>query len=378
MSEATEVSKLNELFLRSEHEGRGASIVEHDGWAVPLSYGDSMSEYRTVRELGAGVIDLSSRGRIRVFGSEASMFLNGLITNDMKTLENNRWMPAVFPTVQGRLIASVRVIRLDDDASGKKPSPVFLLDTEAPTHSTVGKSIERFTMAGDFHIVDVTQDSTILSVQGKAAATIVESVLGPAFAQVPHNGVMESDWEESRLTVVRATHTGEDGFDLIVPNSHAAQLWGSLLSGGATPVGYEALEILRIEAGIPRFGHDMDDTNVVTETNLDDAISFTKGCYVGQEIIIRIKHRGHVAKKLSGLLLETNGGLEPGAVIQSAEGPDIGRITSQTISPAIGKPIALGYVRYEHSTPGTQVKVGGESLATIHELPFVRGSWYSS
>jgi folate-binding protein YgfZ len=135
----------------------------------------------------------------------------------------------------------------------------------------------------------------------------------------------------------------------------------------------ETFEILRIEAGIARHGKDMDETNVVLETNLDDAISYTKGCYVGQEIIIRIKHRGHVAKKLTGLKFEQS--VESGAVITSEDGKDIGRVTSVTYSPKLESTIALGYVRYEYLNPGTSVRVG-EVAGTVTELPFVRGSWY--
>ena len=138
--------------------------------------------------------------------------------------------------------------------------------------------------------------------------------------------------------------------------------------------------MLRIEAGIPRFGIDMDETRVVTETNLDDAVSFTKGCYIGQEIIARIKYRGHVAKKLTGLLVERDVALESDARILSVDDKEIGSITSSTISPRLRHTIALGYVKYDYLNPGTKVKVvalGEKFSATVTELPFVRGSWYT-
>jgi folate-binding protein YgfZ len=124
----------------------------------------------------------------------------------------------------------------------------------------------------------------------------------------------------------------------------------------------------------------MDETKVVTETNLDDAVSFTKGCYIGQEIIARIKYRGHVAKKLTGVLLELDVALESGAKIFSDDGKEIGSITSATISPRLKHAIALAYVKYDYLEPGTKVKVvsaGEEFPATITELPFIRGSWYA-
>src|SRR6185369_15391649 len=222
-----------------------------------------MIEYAAVRDGGVGSIDLSDRGRISVSGAEAVMFLNGLITNDLKTLGENRWMPAAFPNVQGRLLAAVRVIRRRDD---------ILLDTEAVTRDKVMKLVERFTLAGDFKVRDLTDETRQISFQGRSASELIEKIYGAT--NLPPDGV----WQNDDVTIVRATHTGEDGFDVI----------GAAVSDDATAVSKEVAEILRIEAGIARYGVDMDETNVVTETNLDDAVSYTKGCYLGQEIIVRI------------------------------------------------------------------------------------------
>jgi len=177
-------------------------------------------------------------------------------------------------------------------------------------------------------------------------------------ADLPRNGVSELEG----VTVIRATHTSEDGFDLVVDSARAGALRQGLLDAGATAVDQETFEVLRIEAGIARFGVDMDETNVLPETNLDDAVSYSKGCYVGQEIIVRIKHRGHPAKKLVGL--KSDQPLAPGAII-----------TSAAVSPRAGN-IGLGYVRYDSIEPGTRVVVDGVD-ATVSELPFIRGSWYA-
>ncbi len=299
-----------------------------------------MIDYLSVREGGAGLIDLSaSRSRIRVTGSEATMFLNGLITNDIKNATENSWLPAVFPTVQGRLIGAVRILR---ESSG------FLIDTDAASHEAVLKTISRFTLAGDFQVTDVSNEIALLSVQGKRASEVIQAA-----------GVI----------AIPATHTGEHGFDVLT----TVPLTEKLVAAGAQPVTPETFEILRIEAGIPRHGRDMDETNVVLETNLDDAISYTKGCYVGQEIIIRIKHRGHVAKKLAGLKFDAE--VKEGAVITSEDEKEVGRVTSTAYSPKLESHIALGYVRYEYLGAGTKVRAG-EVIGTVTELPFVRGSWY--
>src|SRR5215217_5517862 len=323
-------------------------------------------EYEIVRVGGAGLIDLSSRGRIRVSGSEATMFLNGLITNDIKALAESRWMTAAFPTVQGRLIGAVRVVRTDGAA--------FLIDTDAESHEAVLKSVARFTLAGDFHVSDVTAETALLTVQGKRATEVVDGVFERSFSDLPRNGVIETEWQNASVTIIHATYTAEDGFDIVIDSAHAARLRQSLMDAGAQPVGEDALEILRVEAGIARYGRDMDETNVVTETNLDDAVSYTKGCYLGQEIIVRIKHRGHVAKKLTGLHFETDQRVEPGTIIKSADNSEIGRVTSTALSPKMGS-IGLGYVRYEYLAAGTSVMVN-EVAANVTELPFIRGTWY--
>jgi aminomethyltransferase len=332
----------------------------------------SSTEYRAVREGGAGVIDLSSRGRLLVSGSEAVMFLNGLITNDMKTLAVNSWMPAAFPNVQGRLIAAVRIIHREDG---------FLIDTEGVSLEAVAKLLERFILAGDFRVKDLTSETAILSVQGHKAAEVMRHTLGAAAANVAREQVAIAPLDHGgNVNVIRATHTGEDGFDLFVDTQEAEGLRNLLIDAGASPLGSETAETLRIEAGIPRFGLDMDETRVITETNLDDAVSFTKGCYIGQEIIARIKYRGHVAKKLTGLLLEQNTRLESGARILSSDHKEIGSITSSTVSPSLKRTIALGYVKYDYLEPGTRVRgvsaTAAETPATITELPFIRGSWY--
>jgi folate-binding protein YgfZ len=381
MTNATEQIAVMELPLHETHVRLGAQMRVQDGWCVPASYGDVLFGYAAVREPGiglSGVIDLSSRGRLLVSGTEAIQFLNGLITNDMKTLPENCWMPAAFPNVQGRLIAAVRVIRLKDDQTGTDASPTFLLDTQAATLERVFKTIERFTLAGDFRVSDITKETVHLTVQGKKAAEIVGSVVNKEVAGLAPNAVIQTG-QQAVVTVVHATHTEEDGFDLIVSSAQASILWNALTSAGARPVGYDALEILRIEAGLPRYGVDMDETNVVTEAALDTAVSFTKGCYVGQEIIARIKYRGHVAKKLSGLLFNRPLKVEAGALIKSNDNKEIGRITSAAYSPHLGRTIALGYLKYDYIAFNTSVKVvaGHDELpAQVTELPFVRGSFF--
>jgi folate-binding protein YgfZ len=236
--------------------------------------------------------------------------------------------------------------------------------------------VARFTMAGDFHVTDLTTETAQLSLQGARSIKMIRSIFGETAGNLEGFAVAVVPWLDTQVHVIRPTHTSTEGFDLFVDAKAAAALWEALTEAGARPVGFDALEILRVEAGQPRYGIDMDETNVVTEANLDDAVSYTKGCYIGQEIIARIKYRGHVAKKLTGLLFERGVNVTAGATIQSLDNKEIGRITSATLSPHLGRTVALGYVKYDYLAAGTSVKViSGESefAAGVAALPFVGG-----
>lgn len=372
MSEVVEQVSIHKSPLDEAHRQAGAHLVERDGWLVPSSYTDVEAEYKAVREDGAGLIDLSTRGRIEISGTEAVLFLNGLITNDVKTLVENSWMAAAFPNVQGRMLAHARVLHSNN---------TFLFDTEPVTRQQIIKTLGRFTLAGDFRLRDVTEESALISVQGRRGAEIVRQVFGEDASSVERGRVLDVDWRGESVRVIRATHTAEDGFDLFTSATNSRSLWDTLSAAGARPVGFDALEILRIESGLPRYGVDLDETKVVLETGLDDAVSFTKGCYIGQEIIARIHFRGHVAKRLAGLMLDADGIVSRDDKVTTAEGKEIGWITSATYSPQLNRTIALGYVKYDYLQPGTPVRIrheDAESEAHVAQLPFVRGSWYAS
>ena len=299
------------------------------------------------------------------------MFLNGLITNDIKALAANSWMPAAFANVQGRLLASVRIVHREDG---------FLIDTESATRETVITLLDRFTLAGDFHLQELTDNTSMFSVQGRDAPAIISHVFGEEAANVERQKVVNAQLDDATVNVTRATHTAEDGFDLFINANNSAKFHDAFTAAGAVAISDGTFETLRIEAGVPLYGIDMDENNVVTETNLDDAVSFTKGCYLGQEIIVRIKHRGHVAKKLSGVVLADSTPVARNSKIISSEGKEIGRVTSSAFSPRLDRAIALGYLKYDFLAAGTEVNVAApenETKATVVELPFVRGSWYA-
>ncbi len=361
--------------LEGELVRAGASFREEGGCVVASDFGDAGAEYEAVRGGAAGLFDLSARARVEVSGGEAVMFLNGMLTNDVAGLADGAWMHAAFPNPQGRLIASARVLR--DGAR-------FVFDTEPATYAALLKLLERFTLAGDFRVRDLTRETALVSLQGARAAEVARSVFGEEVARLSRGRVarVNEDRAGEPALVVRATHTAEDGFDIFVGAADAGRLWDSLVGAGARPAGADALEVLRVEAGVPRYGVDASDANVVLEVVEEgEAVSYTKGCYTGQEIIARIHWRGHVAKKLTGLIFdrELDAPADP-RLRDCADGREVGRITSAVFSPRLNRRVALAIVKYDRLAPGTEVRVfdGDAEVCGAHVagLPLVRGSWY--
>lgn len=338
-----------------------------DTKTVTASLAETGEDYQAVRGEGAGLIDLSDFGRLRVSGLEAVMFLNGLITNDVKALHDGGSMKAAFPNAQGRLLAMARVLRQKDD---------FLIFTEPTTAQSVAQNVGRFVFAGDFRVTELTRTTAHFNISGHHATQVMSAVLGvePACLTQGHSTII--DWYGHAVTVLRLARFATDGFDCIIAGEHGPALRYALLDAGALSVNAETVEMLRLEAGQPRYGVDMDSNTVVLETGQDDAISYTKGCYVGQEIIARIHWRGHVAKRLTGLQCLAPADIAPRAEAHTPDGQLVGRITSATFSPQLGTTIALGYVRYAHLAAGTELVIidrhAQKVAARVAELPFVR------
>lgn len=352
-------TELKLLPLKAVHEQLGAQFTEHQGWRVPRVYTNIADEYEVVRgqqrqRQMAGVIDLSARARIEVKGADAVQFLNGMLTNDLAALETNSWMLAAFPNVQGRLIAFARVLRT--------AANTFLLDLEPATHHAILKSLMRFTFAGDFQVTDKTADILLLSVQGTRAAEIIAQAFNEQAANVANNSLITTTFEDATVHLIRATHTGENGFDLFVEVASAAKLFNLLIKLNAQPVGFDALETLRIEAGIPRHNQDIDETNIVLEAGRDEAVSYTKGCYLGQEIIARIHWRGHVARQIAQIVFDDNLPVERGAKLYAvADEKEAGRITSAAFSPRLNRTVAIALIKYAYLAPDTKLKLTNES-----------------
>lgn len=357
---------MRSLPLHARHQARGATFVERAGWAVPAHYGDPVAEHLAVRR-GAGLADLSARGKLWLSGEDRQSFLHSLLSNDIQGLHPGQGTYAALLTDKGKMLADLRVYHLGDR---------LLLDLEPELTARMVEILNGYIIADDVLVEDATEALALLSVHGPAARELLGKLLtdlpSPELHRNTRNRISGQD-----VIAVRVDRTGEEGYDLYVPVSGAAALWEALIEVGAPrglcPVGEAALESLRIEAGLPRYGADMTEETIPIEAGLEArAISYTKGCYIGQEVIARLKARGHVNRHLVGLLLRGAAVPTPGSPILAGE-RQVGMVTSSAYSPVLGCPIALGYVRAEAARPGTTVTVreGQEMLAgAVAPLPF--------
>jgi folate-binding protein YgfZ len=254
----------------------------------------------------------------------------------------------------------------------------MLLTMDRSVKDTVLAKLDQFIFSEDVQLGDVTDAYAQLAVIGPDAVNVVgravPSAAPNALSSLAEHGNLRIDWNGEPLILVRIADVGEPGFDLFVNASRRDALFETLTGAGADVLDAETADVLRIEAGVPLFHRDMDEETIPLEAGIESrAISFTKGCYVGQEIIIRVLHRGHgrVARRLVGLLIEGTAVPPPGTSIQ-VDGRDVGRVTSSAMSPALQRPIALAYVQRDFSEPGSRVLVNGIS-AVVSAVPFARG-----
>jgi tRNA-modifying protein YgfZ len=306
------------------------------------------AQYRQLRE-ECGLLDSSARGKLTVEGPEAAEYLQGQLTNDVEALTPGEGCYAALLNRKGHVQADMRVLRLAPDR--------IWLDTEPEALEVTRRHLDTYKIGREVELADVTGERAILSLIGPAAATVA------AAPSPPLHG--------SRSAVVGGVEClvvgGHGGVDLIAPAAEAGRLRDGLLAAGAAEVDPAAAEILRIESGRPRFGAEMSLETMPAEAGIvDSAVSFTKGCYIGQEPVARLHHRGRPNRHLRGLRLD--GPAEPGDALRLGE-KDIGRVGSVCVSPVHG-PIALAIVRRE-AEPGSELAVGEDGVtARVVDLPF--------
>lgn len=358
--------------LRPLLEEAGATFGEVAGRDVARHFGDGAAEYRAVRE-SAGVADRADRARFRLWGKDPARMVHGLISNDLLKAEAGQGVYAAMLTPKGRMVADVRVFRRADGDVLVDVAREALEGTREHFRKMVPPLFARW--------AEATDDLAHLGVHGPRARAVLSAATGAEVPALAEDAFVEPEWGGARLLIAGTREAGlEEGFDVFVPAARAGELWTALRTAGARPVGFGALETLRIEAGRPRYGTDLTEETIPTEAYesaglMERAISFSKGCYTGQEVIVRIAHRGHVNRHLRGLRLGDAPAPAPRTPLVHPEtGKEVGRVTSAAFSPLLGETIALGYVRREVQ-PGGAVRVGSAEGASagVVDLPFRAG-----
>jgi folate-binding protein YgfZ len=358
--------------LRQRLEAEGAVWAQVAGRSVARHFGDGAAEYRAVRE-SAGVALRSDLAVFRMWGRDPVKMLNGLITNDLGGAGAGQGVYAAMLTPKGRTVADLRAFRLDRE-SGPEILVVAAAEAAAGTREHFRKYVPPLFSRWE----DAFDRLGVLGLYCRGAAALVRRVLGEIPAEPGEDRFADVLFQEEPVVVVRTLEVGlEEGFDLIASESLLAALRDAFRAEGAHPVGFGTLETLRVEAGRPRYGSELTEETIPTEAYeetglLSRAISFTKGCYTGQEVIVRIAHRGHVNRHLRGLLLGDSPAPAPRTPLFHPEtGKEIGWTTSAAHSPLVGQTVALAFVRREVG-PGGEVRLGavdGPSIPVV-ELPF--------
>ena len=364
MAEGAGVSAERRSPLEATYQSLGAQFVSVRGARLPERFIDTADECRAVRS-GAGVSDRSDRVHLTASGPDAKAFLHRMLSNDVARLAPGQGCYATLLSVQGHMLADLYALQMDDH---------LLLETDVSAAARMREWLEKYIIADDVTVEDHSQQMAALGVEGPQAAKLLAAAGAGALpgAELDHAWVKLG---ETPVLIARVSETGEEGFRLIFVVEYAQNIWDALAAARAAvpwkPVGHAAWNILRTEAGLPWYGADMDERTLPPEAALEArAISYTKGCYVGQEIIERIRSRGHVNRRLAGF--HVSGPLPAAGAKLLRGGQEVGVLTTAVESPTLGRAIALGYLRREHLAAGTTLEVEGAGGAEVVELPFYR------
>lgn len=309
-----------------------------------------MIGYEALRE-SAAWLDLSDRGKIRLTGEDRARLLHAMTTNHVQQLKPGQGCYAFFLSAQGRILADTAILCREED---------FLLDTEPETREKLYQHLDKFIIADDVTLEDWTPELATFAVEGPAA----EELLRKAGGRVPEGEYSSLGWGAS--LVLRTSYTGAPGFFILTPVAERHSMIAAFGRAGAVAADLEAAEVVRLEHGKPQYGADLSERFLAQEANQMHALHFNKGCYLGQEIVERVRSRGQVHRRLLPVHIETHQPPAPGTKLQSG-GKDAAEITSAVYSPALNKTVALAYVRTD-SKPGDALTLGDVS-ATVLAAP---------
>ena len=335
----------------------GAVLSHYGGAETAAHFGDANAEFLAITQ-AAGVYDLGWRAKIAVTGEDRVRWLNGMVTNNIKDLAlnhgNHNFVLSAQGRIQGDLYAYVQPDRI-------------LLDTEQSQVEPLLKILNHYIIMDDVELADISEKLTAIGVQGPHATEILKRAGIEASCADPLI-ICEVNWNGIRIAVTPMANEDFLTYELWLAPEDASRLWDSLISAGAKQVGTEALEKFRVLAGVPKFGVDIRQRELPQETGQNDALNFSKGCYIGQEIVERIRSQGNLHRNFTGFLLDA--AIDPGAKIMRDE-KQVGEITSVATIPTQQdvRHLALGYIRREVGGAGTRIQIG-DTAATLAALPF--------
>ena len=351
------------------HKEHGGFFPEGKECGIPDFYTDITAEVENVRN-GIGVIDLSDRGKLKLSGKEHLKLLQGMLTNDVVKLENSKGLYATSLTVKGKIMTDMRVHKVDD---------YIMLDLEPGINEIYGPHLIKYRLSYKADIEDITESLSLFHLCGPDSTEFIKNSFSTD--QVPLNEFdsVKLDYEGREILIIKINRTGETGYDFYADGETGFKAWSMITDGsgknGVRPFGLKTLDTLRVEAGIPVLGKDMDENTIPIEAGLWNALDFEKGCYIGQEVIARIKWRGRVNWHLCGFRInEFNDALKPGSELY-VEDKKVGRLTSCVHSPTLNTAIALGYIRREYNEEGVNVDIkcldNSYLKAVVSALPFI-------
>jgi folate-binding protein YgfZ len=319
----------------------GTTIGDVGGRSVVLAYGSVAAEYESLHTRAA-VFDRSHRGRLRVKGPRAAEMVTGMVTNDVGALVPGQGCYAAALTAKGKIVADVRVL-VEQDA--------ILVDAPPRAAAAWAAMVKKFVNPRIAPHQDESAALRDIGIFGATARHVVSELTGvqaPALTTLAPYSHVSVQVEGATLLVVKVPDLDVEGFELILPAESFEAFWSRAVAAGATPAGLEAWDIARVEAGRPEWGIDMDDNTIPQEANFDalHAISYTKGCYVGQETVARVHFRGHVNKHLRGIRAAGVEPIQSGATLHDESGAQVGDVRSAVRSPRLGA-IALAMIRRE-------------------------------
>jgi tRNA-modifying protein YgfZ len=353
--------------LHDVERAAGARFASTADWSMPADFGDPAAEYERART-GAALFDICHRGKVELTGPDAPSFLHNLSTNDILNLPLGAGCEAFFTTAKAKAVAHALIYHVR--IGGGRDA--LWLDVAPGQAEPVLKHLDHYLIAEQVEMADRTAGFAQLHLAGPQAKAVLERALGEPIPDLEALQHMERTFGANATCHVRRNDPlGVPGYDLVCLPSRAAEVWQLLVAAGAAPAGSDTYEILRIEAGTPVFVTDIDENRFVVEVGRTDAISYSKGCYLGQEPIVMARDRaGHVNRSFRGLKLSGDA-TAAGSKLVAADGKEVGVVTSPVVSPRLG-PIALAYVRRGHEEPGTVLEVGaaGGPKAVVTALPF--------